>query len=213
MLACAGLLALLVACSATQVKPGYYRVQSGDTLSSIARRHNASVSQLMRWNGLSNPNRISQGQLLRIAAPGRSTSGAPSASAPPARAPGAPIKGIQLVWPANGTVTQSFNGASSKGITIVNVAGTPVVAAASGTVVYAGNRLRGYGNLVIVQHEGGFLSIYAHNSALLVKEGQKVARAQTIAQMGSSDRNNTALYFELRSRGTPVDPSGALPPR
>lgn len=214
-LLCAGLLALLAACSSTKVGPGYYRVQAGDTLSKIARQHDTSVAELMRLNNLSNPNRISKGQLLRVnakggAAPSSSTP-APAAASPAASA--AAVRGIKLVWPATGTITHRYNGSSSKGITIVNKTGTPVMAAAAGSVVYAGNRLRGYGNLVIVQHSGDFLSIYAHNSKMLVKEGQKVSQGQQIAEMGGTDRSGPALYFELRHRGQPVDPSGALPPR
>lgn len=216
---CASLLMLLAACSSTKVGPGYYRVQSGDTLTKIARQHNTSVSELMRLNNLSNPNRISKGQLLRVSAKGGAAP-APAATptpsprpAPTPAASAAALRNLKLVWPAAGTVTQRYNGSSSKGITIVNKAGTPVVAAAPGSVVYAGNRLRGYGNLVIVQHSGDFLSIYAHNSKMLVKEGQKVSQGQQIAEMGGTDRSGTALYFELRHRGQPVDPSGALPPR
>nr|WP_255592808.1 LysM peptidoglycan-binding domain-containing M23 family metallopeptidase [Bordetella sp. BOR01] len=206
---------LLAACSSTKVGPGYYRVQSGDTLSKIARAHNTSVSELMRLNNLSNPNRISKGQVLRVNAKGGAAP-APTAGSAPAPSPAASaaaVRGIKLVWPADGTVTHRYNGSSSKGITLVNKAGTPVRAAAAGSVVYAGNRLRGYGNLVIVQHSGDFLSIYAHNSKMLVKEGQKVSQGQQIAEMGSTDRSGPGLYFELRHRGQPVDPSGALPPR
>src|SRR5690606_18179075 len=125
----------------------------------------------------------------------------------------AALRNNMWAWPADGTYPRRYNGSSSKGITIVNKAGTPVKAAAAGSVVYAGNRLRGYGNLVIVQHSGDFLSIYAHNSKLLVKEGQKVSQGQQIADMGNTDRKGPGLYFELRHRGQPVDPSAALPQR
>lgn len=211
---CAGLLMLLAACSSTKVGPGYYRVQSGDTLSKIAREHNTSVAELMRLNNLSNPNRISKGQMLRVNAKGGAAAASSASSPPPsAAASAAAVRGIKLVWPADGTITHRYNGNSSKGITIVNKTGTLVRAAAAGSVVYAGNRLRGYGNLVIVQHAGDFLSIYAHNSRMLVKEGQKVSQGQQIAEMGNTDRSGPALYFELRYRGKPVDPAGALPPR
>jgi len=216
---------VLAGCSSTssgKVEPGYYRVQAGDTLNKIARQHNTSVSALMRMNNLSNPNRISKGQLLRVDASGGSApaSSSSSASTSSTRAPAASssssaavVRGLKLVWPAEGTLTKRYNGSSSKGLTIVNKAGTPIKAAAAGSVVYAGNRLRGYGNLVIVQHSGDFLSIYAHNSKLLVKEGQKVSQGQQLAEMGSTDRQGPGLYFELRHRGQPVDPSSALPPR
>ncbi|WP_331280276.1 LysM peptidoglycan-binding domain-containing M23 family metallopeptidase [Bordetella petrii] len=211
---CVGLLMLLGACSSTKVGPGQYRVQSGDTLTKIARQHNTTVSELMRLNNLSNPNRIAKGQVLRVDSKSRAAAPAPSQKAPPTpAASAAALRSIKLAWPAEGTITRRYNGSSSKGITIVNKAGTPVRAAAAGSVVYAGNRLRGYGNLVIVQHSGDFLSIYAHNSRMLVKEGQKVTQGQQLAEMGSTDRQGPALYFELRHRGQPVDPSGALPPR
>lgn len=219
------LLMLLAACGSTgsgKVESGYYRVQPGDTLHKIARQHDTSVSELMRLNKLSNPDRIEKGQLLRVNAKGGSAPppGTSSSKTSGTRTPAmssssssAVVKGLKLVWPADGTLTQRYNGTSSKGLTIVNKAGTPIKAAAAGSVVYAGNRLRGYGNLVIVQHSGDFLSIYAHNNKLLVKEGQKVSQGQQLADMGSTDRSGPGLYFELRHRGQPVDPSGALPPR
>ena len=110
-------------------------------------------------------------------------------------------------------MVSGYNGVSSKGITIANKTGTPVKAAAAGTVEYASNGLRGYGNLVIVRHAGGFLSIYGHNHKLLVKQGQAVKQGQTIAEMGSSDASRVAVYFELRQNGKPVNPLGALPKR
>lgn len=226
---CLVLLLVLAGCGSTgssKVEPGYYRVQAGDTLSKIARQHNTSVAALMRLNNLPNANRISKGQLLRVNATGASappttpSTGAASTGTSGTRTPAvsssssaAVVRGLKLVWPADGTLTQRYNGRSSKGLTMVNKAGTPVKAAAAGSVVYAGNRLRGYGNLVIVQHSGDFLSIYAHNDKLLVKEGQKVSQGQQLAEMGSTDRSGPGLYFELRHRGQPVDPTAALPPR
>lgn len=225
---CLSLLVALGGCSSTRsdkVEPGYYRVQAGDTLHNIARQHHTSVSALMRLNNLSNPNRITKGQLLRVSVAGARASATPSASTSGSGASGirtpavssssspAVVRGLKLIWPAEGTLMQRYNGSSSKGITVVNKAGTPIKAAAAGSVVYVGNRLRGYGNLVIVQHSGDFLSIYAHNNKLLVKEGQKVSQGQHLAEMGSTDRSGPGLYFELRYRGQPVDPSGALPPR
>jgi lipoprotein YgeR len=225
-MSCLCVLLILAGCSSTtsnKAEPGYYRVQAGDTLNKIARQHNTSVSALMRLNGLSNPNRISQGQLLRV--DGAATAAAPSTAprtaartdsgrpTPPSASAVAAVRGLKLIWPADGTLTQRYNGKSSKGLTIVNKAGTPVKAAAAGSVAYAGNRLRGYGNLVIVQHSNDFLSIYAHNNKLLVKEGQKVSQGQQLAEMGSTDRAGPGLYFELRRQGQPIDPTAALPPR
>jgi lipoprotein YgeR len=108
---------------------------------------------------------------------------------------------------------RTFDGASSKGIDIANALGTPVVAAAGGTVVYAGNGLRGYGNLLIVKHNADYLTAYAHNSKLLVQEGQTVAQGQQIAAMGDSDNDRIALHFELRYKGQSIDPARYLPTR
>ena len=107
----------------------------------------------------------------------------------------------------------SFNGTNLKGIDIANAVGTPVVAAAAGTVVYAGDSLRGYGNLLIIKHNADFLTAYAHNRRLLVKEGQSVAQGQQIAEMGDSDNDRVALHFELRYKGRSIDPVRYLPTR
>ena len=99
-----------------------------------------------------------------------------------------------------------FNDASNKGINIAGKMGEPVDAAADGKVVYAGSGLRGYGNLVIVKHDGNYLTAYAHNSKILVKEGDAVKRGQRIADMGDSDADSVMLHFEVRRQGKPVDP-------
>ena len=116
-------------------------------------------------------------------------------------------------WPAAGSVLAGFEEGRSKGLAIGGKAGDPVLAAADGRVVYAGSGLRGYGNLVIVKHNATFLSAYAHNQALLVKEDQLVRRGQRIAEMGSSDAERVQLHFEIRRQGRPVDPARMLPPR
>jgi murein DD-endopeptidase MepM/ murein hydrolase activator NlpD len=225
-LACGAVLAcLLAACASPQVGPGYYRVKSGDTLTRIARAHNQTVGDLMRWNKLDSANHIDTGQVLRVAPPEGSAkaiarpparAGAksdPDNTAPAASADRTPLRGIALIWPAQGTVAQRFNGSSSHGVRIVNSAGTPVIAAAAGTVAYASNGLRGYGNLVIIRHSSDFLTIYAHNRSLAVKQGQRVTQGQKIAEMGNTDSKRVELYFELRQGGKPVDPTRALPPR
>jgi lipoprotein YgeR len=135
---------------------------------------------------------------------------APSASVDPSVKP---ASSIALIWPANGNVVRTFDGTQSKGIDIANAAGTPVSAAAPGVVVYAGNGLRGYGNLIILKHNADYLTAYAHNRALLVKEGQSVTQGQTIAEMGDTDNDRTALHFELRYGGRSIDPSRYLPAR
>ena len=108
---------------------------------------------------------------------------------------------------------RSFDGANSKGIDIANVAGTPVFAAAGGTVVYASNGLRGYGNLLIIKHNADYLTAYAHNRTLLVKEGETVQQGQKVAEMGDSDNDRVMLHFELRYDGRSIDPTRSLPPR
>jgi lipoprotein NlpD len=117
------------------------------------------------------------------------------------------------LWPAAGTVATPFDEVKSKGLAITGKAGDPVFAAADGRVVYAGAGLRGYGNLVIVKHNATYLTAYAHNQALLVKEDQVVRRGQKIAEMGSSDAERVQLHFEIRRQGKPVDPARLLPPR
>jgi len=116
-------------------------------------------------------------------------------------------------WPAAGPVVAPFDDAKTKGLAIGGKAGDPVYAAADGRVVYAGSGLRGYGNLVIVKHNANYLTAYAHNQALLVKEDQIVKRGQKIAEMGSTDADRVQLHFEIRKQGKPIDPSRLLPPR
>ena len=163
--------------------------------------------------------------MLRVAPPpGTTTASTPSTtgtgSAGRGPAPSAPVESavkpassIALIWPAAGNVVRTFDGSKSKGIDIANSPGTPVVAAAPGVVVYAGNGLRGYGNLIILKHNADYLTAYAHNRALLVKEGQSVTQGQSIAEMGNSDSDRVALHFELRYGGRSIDPSRYLPAR
>ena len=106
-----------------------------------------------------------------------------------------------------------FDDARTKGLAIGGKAGDPVFAAADGRVVYAGSGLRGYGNLVILKHNNTYLTAYAHNQVLLVKEEQVVRRGQKIAEMGSTDAEGVRLHFEIRKMGKPVDPAKLLPPR
>ncbi|MCQ8880014.1 peptidoglycan DD-metalloendopeptidase family protein [Pseudoalteromonas shioyasakiensis] len=122
-------------------------------------------------------------------------------------------KKVRWSWPAKGKVTQRFSTRENgyKGIQITNKKGSSVLAAAQGTVVYAGNALRGYGNLIILKHNDDYLSAYAHNSKLLVKEKQNVKAGQKIAEIGSTDSDVTALRFEIRYRGKAVNPQKYLP--
>jgi lipoprotein NlpD len=135
------------------------------------------------------------------------------AAATPATAPREPDDDISWMWPAAGPVVAGFDEARNKGLSIVGKAGDPVLAAADGRVVYAGSGLRGYGNLVIVKHNNTYLTAYAHNQALLVKEDQVVRRGQKIAEMGSSEADRVQLHFEIRRQGRPIDPARLLPQR
>lgn len=139
------------------------------------------------------------------------TPAAPAATPPPPVRDGEDDPG--WAWPASGPVALPFDEARNKGIAIGGKAGDAVLAAADGRVVYAGSGLRGYGNLVIVKHNATYLTAYAHNQTLLVKEDQAVKRGQKIAEMGSTDADRVQLHFEIRKQGKPVDPIKLLPPR
>ena len=156
---------------------------------------------------------------VAVPSAGVASAGAAATVLPPpvaAAAVAAPREGdddVNWAWPAAGQVTTPFDDNKSKGLAIGGKAGDPVLAAADGRVVYAGSGLRGYGNLVIVKHNATFLTAYAHNQALLVKEDQVVRRGQKIAEMGSSDADKVQLHFEIRRQGKPIDPARLLPPR
>ena len=118
---------------------------------------------------------------------------------------------VSFQWPTRGNVLAGFDEVKNKGIDISGKAGDPVLAAADGKVVYAGSGLRGYGNLVILKHNNTYLTAYAHNQSLLVKEDQAIKRGQKIAEMGNSDADQVKLHFEIRRQGKPVDPAKYLP--
>lgn len=223
--------------------PGYYRVKPGDTLYRIALENGQNYRDIAAWNNLTNPNQIEVDQLLRVVPPGANaaamtpgviTAPVPGGSAqnvPPvygaganaASAPAAPMGGandaampsasIALGWPVRGPLLNGFDDAKNKGINIGGASGDAVKAAADGRVVYAGNGLRGYGNLIIIKHDATFLTAYAHNRALMVKEGDAVTKGQKIAEMGNSDSDRVMLHFEVRRQGKPVDPLKYLPPQ
>ena len=120
---------------------------------------------------------------------------------------------LTWAWPSGGRIIAPYVEGSSKGIDIEGRIGEPVLAAEAGKVTYAGSGIRGYGNLLIIQHANSLSSVYAHNSRLLAKEGQQVARGQKIAELGSSDTDQAKLHFEIRRQGKPLDPHKLLPPR
>ena len=206
-------------------KPGYYTVKPGDTLIRIGMDNGQSWRDILRWNKLDNPNLIETGQVLRVAppapdvavarpatSPAAAPASAPVASAPaPLPAPSAAEDAISFQWPARGNLISGFDESKNKGLDIGGKVGDPVLAAADGRVVYAGAGLRGYGNLIILKHNNTYLTAYAHNQTLLVKEDQAIKRGQKIAEMGNSDADQVKLHFEIRRQGKPVDPAKYLP--
>ena len=217
-----------------------YTVKQGDTLIKIGLDHGHNWRDIMRWNAIDNPNVIEVGQVLRVAPPATdigkeevvvkpvaapstvtgaaadaksnpTTAGNPS----PAAAASADVaeESLPFSWPAQGSVLSGFDEAKNKGIDITGKAGDPVLASADGRVVYAGAGLRGYGNLVILKHNNTYLTAYAHNQSILVKEDQVIKRGQKIAEMGNSDSEQVKLHFEIRKSGKPVDPIKLLAPR
>lgn len=217
-------------------KATHYVVRRGDTLYGIAWSYGIDYRKLAKYNGIGRDYQIYPGQKLRLRAPvvaatqrasapapappntgvkapaTRTTSSIKTPPAPPVASKPAAAP-IQWRWPGSGAVVAKFspNGAMNKGINLAGKRGDPVLAAASGQVVYAGNGLLGYGNLVIIDHNHKFLSAYAHNSRLLVKESDKVKAGQKIAEMGSSGAERVMLHFEIRRDGIPVDPLRYLP--
>ena len=208
---------------APPARPLYRVVNPGDTLYSIAWEADLDHRRLARWNRIPPPYRIRPGQRLRLrppsgaadrAAPGRASAPAPRGQRPAGRRP-VPAAGAAAVvwqWPLRGRVIRRFNPRRrSKGIDIAAPAGTPVRAAAAGRVVYRGSGLRGYGRLIIIKHDETFLSAYAHNKKILVRQGQRVRRGERIATVGRSGTDRDKLHFEIRHRGRPVDPLRYLP--
>ena len=258
-----------------------HTVKRGETLVGIALQYGLDYRELAAWNGITNPNVITPGQVLVLSgapapavtapasgpvpAPGApvatplATAGPPiearplantpalkvepraqkvpfsdkalaqlnaaDASAPPAapepqaatpvapepeRAPSPETEDVDWIWPVKGKVIAPFTEAS-KGMDIAGRKGAPVLAAADGRVVYAGAGLRGYGKLVIIKHNNTWLSAYAHNDNVFVKEQQDVRRGQKIAEMGATDADQVKLHFEVRRQGKPVDPAKVLP--
>jgi lipoprotein NlpD len=221
-------------------RPGFYTVKPGDTLTRIALETGQSPQDVVRWNHVDNPNRIEVGQVLRVVPtadgdvvvkpvtrPSITTTAAAPAASAPAVAASAPTEAaasaaartasaegvINWLWPATGAVLAGFDEVKNKGVDIGGAAGDPVLAAADGRVVYVGAGLRGYGNLIILKHDNVYLTAYAHNRTLLVKEDQSVLKGQKIAEMGSSDTDRVKLHFEVRRQGKPVDPIKYLPTR
>ena len=137
----------------------------------------------------------------------------PAAAKPaPAPSPDRDPDAIEFAWPARGKLLAGFAEPNNKGLDISGTPGDPVLAAATGRVMYTGTGIRGYGKLIVIKHDNNFNSVYAHNREILVKEGQNVTRGQRIAELGDTDADAPKLHFEIRKSGKPVDPAKYLPP-
>lgn len=196
------------------VPAGYYRVNPGDSLRSIAAAFGRREQDLVSWNALANSNAIVQGQLLRVAPPAASAVPAQAAArTTPQEAPQVPATPghAEFTWPAQGHVVKPFVQGQTRGMLIAGTPGEPVRAAAEGRVIYAGAGVPDYGPLIIIKHRDGFITAYAHNGRLLVKDSEVVSQGQVIADMGVDADGNGQLQFEIREDGQQVDPSSLLP--
>jgi lipoprotein NlpD len=212
--------------------PKSHKVVSGETLYSIAWKYSKNYKELARINGIKSPYVIYPGQRITIkntppkkkVKPKKVTKNnkvikkkeVVSKTPKLSRADASVLKEkIRWRWPARGKLLAAFssNARFNKGIDIAGKLGEPVYAAARGKVVFSGSGLRGYGRLVIIHHDEKFLSAYAHNSRLLVKENQVVKAGQKIAEIGSTGTDKAKLHFEIRKDGKPVDPLRYLPKR
>lgn len=223
-----------------QSSSGYYTVAKGDTLYSIAWRYGVDHMDLARNNGIPSPYTIYPGQKIDVRKSGTSrrvvkkpavsspvskpsisaSKPSPSSSEISASGQKPPVvadnsEPLVWQWPSQGNLKAQFSTSKpiNKGIDLSGALGESVTAAAAGTVVYAGQGLRGYGNLVIIKHDDTYLSAYAHASRILVSEKEVVKAGQTIAETGSTGTNEVKLHFEIRKNGKPVDPLLYLPQR
>lgn len=220
-------------------KPLQVVVRKNDTLYSIARREGYSHHQLARWNHLRSPYPLKPGQTLRLTPPQSALGGVQTAATAQTEKTSPvvmtkplkntdikekslsssiktalPVRVERWQWPVKGRVLKTYkaNDTSRKGIRITGKQGQQIKAAAAGTVVYSGNGLINYGNLVIIKHSHSFLSAYAYNQTLKVKEGESVDQGQVIALMGKLE-SKPQLHFEIRRNGKPVNPLSYLPKR
>ncbi len=199
-----------------------YVVGQGDSLASIAARHHQSLGALIAANEIEPPYRVYEGQVLTLPASERqqlakaALSRADQSAAQDVASPLPPPRSQRgFLWPVRGEVIEAFGtsaaGRRQDGIAIAASTGTPVRAADNGVVVYAGEALRGYGQMMLIRHADGYVSAYAHNSALLAAEGQVVRRGEVIARVGDSgDVARSQLHFELRRGTKPIDPMTVL---
>lgn len=206
--------------------PNYHRVQRGDTVSQIAARYRLNYRQIGAINGLDSKYTIYSGQWLKLwqgdASPATTTYSAPAPSqptyTPPVTQSSTPVYEVTAnatsgyEYPSRNQVTRNFDAAAGNmGMWFAGNVGDPVAASQSGTVLYSGNGLPEYGNLIMIRHSDDYITAYAHNSQLLVKEGDAVQRGQRIATMGNSGQTNqVGLEFQVRLNGNPIDPRAVL---
>ena len=208
------------------VPQGFYTVQRGDTLYSIALEHGHEYREVAQWNSLDDPTKISVGQVLRVSPPpgpppapavalgtprgggrieSRPIASAPEQKAPPVEQPKLEVGPLTFAWPVKGKVVAGFAEPRQKGIDIAGRSGDAVIASAAGRVTYVGSGIPGLGKLIVIKHDQGYLTVYAHNRELLVKEQQNVTRGQKIAELGEK------LHFQIRKGSAAVDPMLYLP--
>ncbi|WP_259294857.1 peptidoglycan DD-metalloendopeptidase family protein [Paraburkholderia sp. DHOC27] len=205
---------------------GFYRVKPGETLSGIANAFGRAPAQVARWNHLSVTDAVTTGQVLRVAPPAEPSAKAaprpkagpasPAVTAPPPlqsspTPPTSPTKSARFIWPVSGAVKGKYSDSRSRGIVLDGRPGEPVKAAEGGRVVFAGDRIKAYGRLIVLKHDAHLVTAYANNRKLLVTEGAVVTQGQTIAEMGVDASGKGALKFEVRDDGKPVDPLTYLP--
>ena len=204
---------MLAACSSQRAHaPASYTVRSGETLYSIATRYGLDYREVARLNGIANDYRIYAGQVLRFPTGATSNKALPVKPTTTPQQSMPPPSYISWHWPANAlsyAATQRPNG--GRGLTINGRLGQDVRAAAGGRVVYTGNGLLGYGQLIIVKHDEIYLSAYGHLQSVLVHEGDQVSADQKVATMGAGPAGSPLLYFEIRANGQPLDPLSLLP--
>lgn len=188
------------------------RIEVGQVLRVVTPSVDAAAVSARPVTSAKVESRPLDGKPPAASAPAATTAAASAPTATPPAAAGAEDE-PPWGWPAAGAVAAGFDEVKNKGLVFTGKAGDPVLAAADGRVVYAGSGLRGYGNLVIIKHNTTYLTAYAHNQSLLVKEDQAVRKGQKIAEMGSSDADQVKLHFEVRKQGKPIDPAKLLPSR
>lgn len=214
---------------------GFYFVKKGDTLYSIALEHGADYREVAQWNSLDDPSKLSVGQVLRVQAPAQQAQAGvqigsgpaagrvearPLGSGPEHKQEAKPVvreepkleaQPLQFAWPVKGKVLAGFAEPRRKGIDIDGKLGDAVGAAAAGRVTYVGSGIPGLGKLVVIRHDQGYITVYAHNKDILVKEQQSVTRGQKIAELGASDAERPKLHFQIRKGAAAVDPLLYLP--